>query len=155
MGSRTRNIATLAGAALLTAVSFAGAAKAETVVIEMLNINPANPGTVMVYNPGVTRANVGDTIVFKSVDPAHNAVSIEGMIPAGAEPFNSPISQDFEYVVTEEGTYGFYCVPHSGLGMAGLILVGDHTVNLEEAKAVRHSSPLLGQRFQALFAEVE
>ncbi|MEM6761896.1 MAG: pseudoazurin [Pseudomonadota bacterium] len=126
----------------------------ETIEVQILNFDPDDPSKVMVYKPEIVRANVGDTIKFVSVDAFHNAQSIPGMLPEGAEPFESPLSQDYEYVVTQEGTYGFLCLPHSVMGMAGLILVGDHTVNLEDAKAVTHSGAIQ-TKFDTLFAEIE
>jgi hypothetical protein len=34
-----------------------------------------------------------------------------------------------------EGTYAYNCLPHKALGMVGLILVGDFTVNLDAVRA--------------------
>lgn len=126
----------------------------ETIEVQMLNFDPDDPTKVMVYKPEIVRANVGDTIKFVSTDAFHNAQSIPGMLPEGAEPFESPLSEDFEYVVTKEGVYGFLCLPHSVMGMAGLILVGDYTANLEDAKAVTHSG-MIQTKFDTLFAEIE
>ncbi|MEM8663353.1 MAG: plastocyanin/azurin family copper-binding protein, partial [Pseudomonadota bacterium] len=55
---------------------------------------------------------------------------------------------------TEPGTYGYVCLPHLEMGMVGLILVGDYTVNLEAAKKVRQIG---GARraFRELFRKVE
>ncbi|MEM1390019.1 MAG: pseudoazurin [Pseudomonadota bacterium] len=144
-------VLTASVAALLATVSFAAA---EVIEVQMLNFDPDDPTKVMVYKPEIVRAQPGDTIRFVSVDAFHNAASIEGMIPAGAEAFESPLSENYEYTVTEEGTYGFLCVPHQAIGMAGLILVGDYTVNLDDAKAVQHQG-LVQQKFDTLFAEIE
>ena len=45
-----------------------------------------------------------------------------------------------DLVVTFEtpGVYGYQCKPHYGMGMVGLIVVGDETPNLEKAKSVTH-----------------
>lgn len=153
MSIRTDFIAALALSifALLASVTLADA---DVIEIQMLNFDPENPSQVMVYKPEIVRAQPGDTIRWVSVDAFHNAASIPGMIPEGAEPWESPLSEDFEYVVTEEGTYGYLCTPHSAVGMVGLILVGDYTVNLEAAKAVEHQG-LVKEKFDALFAEIE
>lgn len=141
----------LSVAALFASVSVAAA---ETIEVKMLNFDPNDPSKVMVYSPEIVRAQPGDTIRFVSVDAFHNSASIDGMLPDGAESWQSPLSENYEYTVTEEGTYGFICEPHSSLGMAGLILVGDHTVNLEAAKAVQHQG-LVQQKFDTLFATIE
>lgn len=139
---------------LATVMAGTASAAAETIEVQMLNFDPEDPSKVMVYQPEIVRAQPGDTIRWVSVDDFHNAASIPGMIPEGAEPWESPLSEDFEYTVTEEGTYGYLCTPHSAVGMVGLILVGDNTVNLEEAKAVEHQG-LVKEKFDALFAEID
>ena len=50
----------------------------------------------------------------------------------------SKINDDFEITVTEEGIYGYQCTPHYGMGMVGLILVGDYSANLEQVSTVKH-----------------
>ena len=49
--------------------------------IKMLNMGTDG---AMVFEPAVIKVSVGDTIHFKATDAAHNSVSVEGMIPAGA-----------------------------------------------------------------------
>ena len=115
-----------------------GATAAETHVVQMLNKHPDDPKQRQVFYPSIVRAEVGDTIQFVSVDKGHNAASIDGMIPEGAEPWKSKINEDFEITVTEEGIYGYQCTPHYGMGMVGLILVGDHSANLDQVLTVKH-----------------
>ncbi len=47
------------------------------------------------------------------------------MLPAGATPFEG--KRDEEIVVTfdKEGIYGFECKPHAGMGMVGVVVVGN------------------------------
>ncbi|MEM9224101.1 MAG: pseudoazurin [Pseudomonadota bacterium] len=152
-----KHITKFAAAAAVTlafATGGASLAAAEVIEVKMLNFNPDDPSQVMVFEPQVVRANPGDTIRFVSVDAFHNSKSIEGMIPDGAEAWESPISENFEVVVNEEGTYGYLCVPHQLMGMAGLILVGDYTKNLDAVKALQHDG-MLQLRFDALFAELQ
>ncbi|MEM8852353.1 MAG: pseudoazurin [Pseudomonadota bacterium] len=141
---------------LSVATLFAAAspAIAETIEVQMLNYDRDDPSRVMVFKPEIVRAQPGDTIRWVSVDQFHNTASIAQMLPEGAAPWNSTMSEDFEYTVTQEGTYGYLCTPHSAMGMAGLILVGDHTVNLDAAKAVEHQG-LMKDKFDTLFAEIE
>jgi pseudoazurin len=102
--------------------------------VKMLNFDPEDRSNVMIYDPAVIRIEPGDTVRFVSTDPGHNAVSHEDMIPEGAEPFKTPLSQDAEVTFEVPGTYGYYCLPHRAVGMWGVVLVGDFMVNFEQVK---------------------
>lgn len=140
--------------AIVLSLLAASAAAGERVEVKMLNYDRDDPSRVMVYEPEIVRIAPGDTVVWVSVDELHNSQSVDGMIPDGAEPWASPLSEDFEMTFDVEGTYGYICQPHQMLGMAGLVLVGDHTKNLEAAKAVEHQGPL-ADKFDELFAAIE
>lgn len=81
----------------------------------------------MVYEPQFLSIAPGDTVVFVSEQPGHNAATINGMIPEGAEPFKSKLGQDFTVKLTEPGLYGIKCSPHYSMGMVMLIEVGEQT----------------------------
>lgn len=49
-------------------------------------------------------------------------------------------------------TYGYICEPHYGLGMVGLVLVGDYGANLETAQSIRQRGRA-AQRFRDLFRQ--
>lgn len=125
------------------------AANAETFDIQMLN---RGEDGAMVFEPGFVQAAVGDTIRFIPVDRGHNAETIEGMIPDGAEPIKTEMDEEYSWVVTVEGVYGVKCTPHYGMGMVALIQVGA-PVNLESAAAVAHRGKS-ADRFEAEFALV-
>lgn len=131
----------------------AAPAFAETIEVQMVNQDPET-GDRFVYEPAFIRAQPGDTIRFVSVDRGHNAASINGGLPEGVETFRSTFSQDFELEVTEDGTYLIQCTPHYALGMVAMVLVGDYSVNFEEAKEVRHRGQAAA-RFEALFEAAE
>jgi hypothetical protein len=57
--------------------------------------------------------------------------------------------------LTQEGVYGYKCLPHYGLGMVGLIVVGDVNVNLTTAQAVKHRGRKLKKVFKVLFGQIE
>lgn len=131
-------ISTLALAAMTAAfaVSIASAEiamAAETVEIKMLN---KGAGHYMAFEPELVRIKPGDTVKFVMTDKGHNAVSIQGMIPEGAEPFKSKINEEIAVTPTVPGVYGFRCDPHLTLGMVGVIVVGE-PANLDKAKAVK------------------
>tara|TARA_B110000444_G_C18789321_1_gene571654 strand:- start:118 stop:624 length:507 start_codon:yes stop_codon:yes gene_type:complete len=95
-----------------------------------------NQGTdgLMVFEPGVLQIQPGDSVTFKATNPGHNAASMEGMIPAGAESWDSGMSKDITVIFSKEGTYVYQCTPHLMLAMVGIITVGDPTSNLEQVR---------------------
>jgi pseudoazurin len=145
----------LLGGTAATALLPGGGAKAQGQVheVRMLNQHPDN-NERMVFHPDIVEAQPGDTIRFVSVDPAHNSVTYDDMLPDGAEGWQTGMSQDAEVVVEAEGAYGYYCQPHRALGMVGLILVGDASTNYAELK----DASLRGreqQRWDDIFARAD
>ncbi len=126
--------AILAALALGAAVIVSGAAQAAE--IEVLMLNKGDKGA-MVFVPDLILAAPGDTIRFVPTDKGHNAETIKGMLPEGAEPFKSKFNEDFRVTLTAEGVYGVKCAPHYAMGMVALIRVGD-PANVDEAKVVKH-----------------
>jgi len=124
-------------AVLLTAFAslvLVGGAHAADHEIQMLNKGEKG---AMVFQPDFIQAAPGDTVTFLPTDKSHDAESIKGMLPDGAEPFKGKISQPITVTVNAEGVYGVKCTPHYGMGMVALIVVGQ-PVNIEEAKTVKH-----------------
>ena len=99
-------------------------------------LNKGSDGTAMVFEPNVVHIAPGDTVHFIATDKGHDAMSVAGMIPDGAEPFEGKSGQDLTVTFTVPGVYGYKCKPHYGLGMVGIVVVGD-PVNLDAAKAVK------------------
>ena len=132
-------------------------AQATTHEVEMLNVDPDNRRNNMVFGPPVLRVQPGDTVSFVATARGHNAVSLDGMTPDGAEPFAGRINEEFDVTLTVEGTYGYVCQPHQVMGMMGFILVGDFTGNLDNIR--EGGSNLRGRaaktRFEDYLAEVE
>jgi pseudoazurin len=122
-------------AAALAAMTVAGAAQAADHQVQMLNKGDKG---AMVFQPDFIQAAPGDTVTFVPTDKGHDAESIKGMIPDGAEPFKGKISQELKVTLDKEGVYGVKCTPHYGMGMVALIVVGK-PVNLEQAKAVKQT----------------
>jgi pseudoazurin len=135
--------------ATLVATLVASTAFAETFEVKMLN---KGADGAMVFEPAFTKAAVGDTVHFVSVDKGHNVEAITGMLPDGVEPFKSKMSEDFTLTLGAEGIYGIKCTPHYALGMVALIQVGA-PVNLDAAAAVTQKGKAKA-RFEPLFAQV-
>ena len=131
--------------AVLSVLAFAGGAAAEEHVVEMLNKGEKG---VMVFQPNLVHAAPGDTVKFVPTDKSHNVETIKGMIPEGAESFKSKMNEEFTVTFDKDGVYGVKCTPHYGMGMVGLIVVGQ-PVNADEAKAVKQTG-----KAKATFAEL-
>jgi pseudoazurin len=136
---------TLAFAAI--AVLAATVVQAAEVEVKMLNKGAEG---AMVFEPALVKIAPGDTVHFVAVDKSHDVLSIDGMIPEGATPFVGELSKDLTATFTVPGVYGYKCKPHYGMGMIGLVIVGD-PVNLEAVKAVKQTG-LAKKRFAVLFA---
>lgn len=120
--------------AAAAALAFAGPAFAADHQVKMLNRGEKG---AMVFEPDFIEAAPGDTVTFLVGDKGHDAESIKGMIPEGAEPFKGKINEEITVTVTKEGVYGVKCSPHYGMGMVALIKVGAPT-NLDAVKDVKH-----------------
>jgi pseudoazurin len=137
-------------ALLLASTTLAAAAEFE---VDMLN--KAADGTVMAFDPPLTKVAVGDTVHFVEKDQGHNAQTIPGMIPDGATPINGQIGQDVTVTFTVPGVYGIRCVPHFPLGMVALVVVGPTPpANLAAAQAVA-LPPLAKKRLDPLWAQIQ
>ena len=93
-------------------------------------------GVITQWQPLVTFAQPGDTIKFTNM-AGHDTVSMEGMIPEGATPWQSKLGEEaFTITVDKEGAYVYKCNPHITTGMVGIIVVGDRNpANLAELEA--------------------
>lgn len=110
-------------ASLILAASLVGApAFAAEHVVEMLN---KGDDGMMVFQPGLIRAEIGDTVRFVPTDRGHNAETIEGFLPEGVEMVLGAIDAEVVLEITAEGLYGIRCKPHFGLGMVALIIAGE------------------------------
>ena len=143
-----KKIAMLAAAA--AALVLAGSARAAEVEVKLLN---KGADGVMVFEPAFVKIAPGDTVKFVSTDKGHNAESIKGMLPEGAAPFVGKNNEDLAVKFEQEGVYGIKCLPHYGMGMVAMIVVGKPG-NVDQAKAV----PQVGkakQVFATLFGKLE
>ena len=126
-----------------------GSASAGARTIEMLNKDDA--GNKMVYSEELTRVEVGETITWVPTSKGHNVEWIAG--PDGAElPKKSKNGKEVSMTFEVPGIYYYLCTPHKGMGMIGLVVVGNDTSNkdaIAKAKALGKSKKklkaLLGQ----------
>jgi pseudoazurin len=118
---------------------------------EIMMLNKGEKGA-MVFEPDLIRIAPGDTVTFVATHKSHNAETIPGMLPEGAEPFVGKMNEDVTVTFTEPGVYGVKCKPHLGMGMVAAVVVGD-PVNLEEAKAVKNPGKA-GKVFAEILGEL-
>ncbi|BAP45462.1 pseudoazurin [Pseudomonas sp. 21LCFQ02] len=79
----------------------------------------------MVYEPDHLHIAAGDTVRFLPTQSGHNAASLTGLLPQGADAFKSPLNKPFEHTFSVPGLYGVQCIPHLAMGMVMLIQVGE------------------------------
>ena len=123
-------LASVAAAALV-----ATPAAAADHVVKMLN---KGKGGAMVFEPALVKVAPGDTVTFVPTDKSHNAESINGMLPLGATPFKGKMNQPIKVTFSKAGVYGYKCLPHYGMGMVGMVVVGDAKANFAAAQKVSH-----------------
>lgn len=118
---------------VLAAVTGLAALPAAAADHEVMMLNRGDSGP-MVFEPAYIRAELGDVIHFIPTDKSHNVEAIKEILPEGVEVFKSKINDAFELTVTEPGLYGYKCTPHLGMGMVGLIQVGDGPFEMQAAQ---------------------
>ena len=117
---------------------------AESIEIDMVNKLGKEK---MVYSIKIAKVNIGDTIIWKSVDKGHNVEFKE--MPKGVKKFKSKLSKDAEYNFEIPGIYLYVCTPHKSMGMIGLVVVGDDLSNLDKIKKAK-----LGGKSKKIFKEL-
>jgi pseudoazurin len=90
-------------------------------------------GQATSFSPNILFINPGDTVQWTNMT-IHDSVSMEGLIPDGAEPWVFKLGQNGAVTLTEEGVYIYLCNPHYPLGMVAAIIVGK-PVNIEQVQA--------------------
>jgi len=140
---------------IMLAASFAGMAfslPAFAADHEVKMVNKGANGEMMAFEPAYLKIAPGDTVTFVAADKGHNSEAIKGMVPEGAKEWKGKINEEIKVTFDTEGVYGYRCLPHFGMGMVGLIQVGDNPANLEQAKAVKLPNKA-AERMTALFEQ--
>ena len=118
--------------------------------IEMLNKDDA--GNKMIYSEELAKVDVGETITWVPTSKGHNVEFIAG--PDGAElPKKSKNGKEVSMTFEVPGIYYYWCTPHKGMGMIGLVVVGDDVSNkdaIAKAKAMGKSK----KKLKALLGEL-
>ena len=122
--------------ALLATPSFAA-----DMSIEMLNED--SNGNKMVYSQEVVNIDVGDTVTWLPTSKGHNVEMIAS--PNGMK-LKSKNGKEVKITFDSPGIYYYWCTPHKGMGMIGLVVVGRDLSNIDDiatAKAIGKSKKKL------------
>lgn len=120
-------------------------------VVRMLHVGSEGR---FVFEPSVLRIAAGERVHFVATAKGHNTQSITGMTPDGGPTWRGGLGRDVEIAFDVEGVYGYKCRAHYGMGMVGLIVVGDDPSNLDAARAHMHPSGA-HKAFEKLFTELD
>lgn len=112
---------------------------------QVLMLNKGSDGKLMVFEPAFIKIAPGDSVKFIATNKGHNAETVSGMTPAGGPTFKGKFNEEISVRFTKEGLYGYKCLPHTGMGMVGLIQVGK-AANKPQAAAAANSLPGMGKK---------
>jgi pseudoazurin len=99
----------------------------------------------MVYSNELVKIDVGDTITWLPTSKGHNVEIIAA--PQGFDiPKKSKNGKEVAIEFAVPGVYYYWCTPHKGMGMIGLVVVGEDISNIDDiakAKAMGKSKKKL------------
>lgn len=119
---------------IIASFLLAGTAAAADFEVHMKN---KGDDGVMVFEPALTKIQPGDTVTFIPTDKGHNAETVKGMLPDGAEMFKGKINETVKQTFTVPGAYVIKCTPHWAMGMAAVVVVGDAPANADAIKSAK------------------
>ena len=114
----------------------AAATTAQAADFEVHMLNKGKDGA-MVFEPSLTKVAKGDTVTFIPTDKSHNAETFKDLIPEGAEPFKGKMNETVKVTFDVPGAYAVKCMPHAGMGMVALVVVGDAPANIDAIKSAK------------------
>ena len=119
----------------------ASPAIASDVTVEMLN-KDAN-GNRQVYSQEILEIAAGSTVKWVPTNKGHN---VEIIASPNDMKFKSKNGKEASITFETPGIYYYWCTPHKGMGMIGLVVVGGDTSNkaqISKAKAIGKSKKKL------------
>jgi len=127
--------------ALITAAFLSTPSLAADVTIEMLNKDA--DGNRMVYSQEIAKIEAGDTVTWLPASKGHN---VEMISSPNDMKFISKNGKEAKITFDTPGIYYYWCTPHKGMGMIGLVVVGNDLSNVDDiasAKAIGKSKKKL------------
>ena len=122
---------------------------AAEVTIEMLNKDA--DGNRMVYSQEIAKIEVGDTVTWLPASKGHN---VEMISSPNDMKFKSKNGKEAKITFDTPGIFYYWCTPHKGMGMIGLVVVGNDLSNIDDiasAKAIGKSK----NKLKALLASLQ
>jgi pseudoazurin len=120
---------------------------------QVMMLNKDSEGRMMQFEPAFLKVTPGDTVTFVPQDKTHNSESIAKALPESAKGWKGKINEEVKVVFEIEGFYGYRCLPHAGMGMVGLIQVGEAGA---PDPAIANTVPGKGKaRMQELIAQAQ
>ena len=136
--------------AIFAFILISNVAYGKTVEIEMLNKD--SQGRKMIYSQELVHVDTGDTVKWVPTSKGHNVEIIAA--PDGFDiPKKSKNGKEVSIEFTVPGIYYYWCTPHKGMGMIGLVVVGEDISNIDDiasAKAMGKSK----KKLKALLEEL-
>ena len=126
----------------------ASPAIASDVTVEMLNKDA--DGNRMVYSQEIVEIAAGSTVKWVPTDKGHN---VEIIASPNNIKFKSKNGKEASVTFETPGIYYYWCTPHKGMGMIGLVVVGGDTSNktqISKAKAIGKSKKKLKDLLEQL-----
>ena len=117
---------------LLIAAFLSTPSLAAEVEIEMLNKDA--DGNKMVFSQEVVRVEVGDTVTWLPTSKGHN---VEMISSPNKMKFKSKNGREAKITFDTPGIYYYLCTPHKGMGMIGLVVVGNDMSNIDDVKKAK------------------
>lgn len=128
------NIKTFCFTALAASILASGALAADH---EVRMLNKGSNGQAMQFEPAFLKIEPGDTVTFVATDKSHNSESLKNGIPESATEWKGKINEEIKVTFEAEGLYAYKCTPHLGMGMVGLIQVGEDASNVDAVQAIK------------------
>jgi plastocyanin len=101
--------------------------------VEALSLDEDRGAGQFVFSPAVLWVESGTTVTWEVTSGSHSATAYSPnfdqamRIPTAAEPFDSTVlaeGESYEHTFDTTGVHNYFCRPHVGLGMVGLVIVG-------------------------------
>ena len=130
------------------AMLFTSPVFAADMTIEMLNKDAK--GNKMIFSEESARIDVGDTITWLPTSKGHN---VEMVASPNSLKFKSKNNKEASITFDTPGIYYYWCTPHKGMGMIGIVVVGGDTSNkdtIAKAKARGKSKKKLQKLLNSL-----
>ena len=134
--------------ALIVATCLSTPSLAAEIAIEMLNKDA--DGNRMVYSQEIAQVEVGDTVTWLPTSKGHN---VEMISSPNNMKFKSKNGKEAKITFDTPGIYYYWCTPHKGMGMIGLVVVGNDLSNIHDiagAKAIGKSKKKLSSLLASL-----